>query len=227
MSSSAVSHHVFVDFENVPELELGLIEGKPVRVTLLIGKNQGKLDFGLVEQIHRLATQVELVKLDVAGRNALDLTLAYYLGQSVLRHEDCQFYIVSKDKDFDPLLTHLKDKGHKAHRSESFAALPFFPKPRKASPVRAAATAKPVAQVKPVVQSKPGDGDERFANLVERLRDNLAPRPKKKSGLLAHIKTAFGGKISDPESLQKLEELLRLKILFIDAKERVTYAAAK
>jgi len=76
---------VFVDFENVPEVDLGLVEGKPVHVTILIGKNQKKIDLPLVQQIRRLAAQVELVEVGASGRNALDLTLAYYLGQAVLR----------------------------------------------------------------------------------------------------------------------------------------------
>jgi hypothetical protein len=63
---------VFVDFENVHEVDLGLVEGKPVQVTLLIGKNQKKIDLALVQQIRRLAAQVALVEVGASGRNALD-----------------------------------------------------------------------------------------------------------------------------------------------------------
>eukprot|EP01031_Cornospumella_fuschlensis_P013228 gene13228-biopygen11165 len=77
MPAPASDHLVFVDFENVPALDLSAIEGKSARVTLLIGKNQKKLDLDLVRQIHRLAPQVDLVEVGASGHNALDLTLAF------------------------------------------------------------------------------------------------------------------------------------------------------
>ena len=44
-----MSHYtsfVLVDFENVPEANLGLVEGLPAHVTLLIGKSQTWLSDG-------------------------------------------------------------------------------------------------------------------------------------------------------------------------------------
>src|SRR6185312_8463939 len=129
----SAANFVFVDFENVPSVDLGLVEGKAVQVTLMIGKNQTKIDFALVAQIQRMADQVELVKLDASGRNALDLTLANYLGRAIERRPDAQFCIVSKDKDFEPMIAHLVAKGVKVVRCDSFGALPFLSKARKSS----------------------------------------------------------------------------------------------
>ena len=123
MPDPAFAHFVFVDFENVPDVDLGLVEGKPVHVTLLIGKNQKKLDLTLVRQIHRLASQVELVEVGATGRNALDLTLAFYLGQSVHQRSSAQFHIVSKDQDFDPMIGHLVGRTVKVARCEAFHLL--------------------------------------------------------------------------------------------------------
>lgn len=39
MPTETFTQYVFIDFENVPSLDLGLIEGKSVHVTLLIGKS--------------------------------------------------------------------------------------------------------------------------------------------------------------------------------------------
>jgi len=219
------SSFIFVDYENVPSVDLGLIEGKPVHVTLMIGKNQTKIDFVLVEQIRRLADQVELVKLDASGRNALDLTLAHYLGRAVERRPDAQFCIVSKDKDFDPMIGHLVGKGLKISRSESFGTLPFLPKPRKSGGAKTVTTnsAKSVPTVKPA--PKEDVSDVRLEKLVTRLTNGVGSRPKKKSGLLAHINTAFGNKLSLPELTNKLDELLTRGILSIDEAGRVTYAS--
>ena|SRR5665213_2342290 len=219
------SSFVFVDYENVPSVDLGLIGEKPVHVTLMIGKNQTKIDFVLVEQIRRLADQVELVKLDASGRNALDLTLAHYLGRAVERRPDAQFCIVSKDKDFDPMIAHLVGKGLKISRSDSFGALPFLPKPRKSGGAKAvtANPVKPVATVKP--EAKADVNDVHLEKLVTRLTNGVGSRPKKKSGLLAHINTAFGNTLSIPQLTLKLDELLTRGILSIDEAGRVTYAS--
>lgn len=223
--SAGIAHFVFVDFENVPDVDLGGVEGKPVHVTLLIGKNQGKIDFALVDQIHRLSAQVELVKVGASGRNALDLTLACYLGQEVQQNPGAEFYIVSKDRDFEPMIDHLRGKNIKVTRHDSFATLPFLPKPKKHSPVKVAAPVKTSAPGKAVASVQATSGDERFEKLVTRLKNNSAPRPKKKSSLLAHINTVFGGKLNEMEQNQKLAELVRRGVLSIDAKDKVTYAA--
>ena len=123
---ASLTHHVFVDFENVPNVDLTLIENRPARVTLLIGKRQQKLDLKLVQQILRFADQVKLVEVGASGRNALDLTLACYLGRAIQLESGTTFAIVSRDKDFDPMIAHLKGTGVMVSRHDSLAAVPFL-----------------------------------------------------------------------------------------------------
>ena len=101
------SHFVFVDFENVPDVDLAAIAGQAVRVTLLLSKNQKKLSTSLTLQIHRHAKQIELIEVGATGRNALDLVLANYLGQAIERFPTAEFAIVSKDQDFAAMIAHL------------------------------------------------------------------------------------------------------------------------
>jgi hypothetical protein len=227
MTTAAITHFVFVDFENVQQVDLGLVEGKPAHVTLLIGKNQKKIDLALVQQIRRLAAQVDLVEVGASGRNALDLTLAYYLGQAVLRDPSARFCIVSGDKDFDPMIAHLSGQGIKVVRCDSFAALPFLPRPSRTTPVKAAIPVKPSAPVKAAASVKAGASDDRFERLVARLQNNSGPRPKKKSSLLAHISTYFGNKLTAAEQNEKANELIRRGVLSLDAKGKIAYAAAR
>ncbi len=227
MTTAAITHFVFVDFENVQQVDLGLVEGKPVHVTLLIGKNQKKIDLPLVQQIRRLATQVELVEVGASGRNALDLTLVYYLGQAVQRNPDVRFCVVSGDKDFDPMIAHLSGQGIKVVRCDSFAALPFLPRPKTSTPAKAAVPARPTASVKAVAPVKGNTPDDRFERLVARLQNDSAPRPKKKSSLLARINTDFGNKLTVDEQNEKADELIRRGILSLEAKGRIAYAAAR
>ncbi|MEO6992906.1 MAG: PIN domain-containing protein [Lacunisphaera sp.] len=224
MSFLAASSFVFVDFENVPSVDLGLVAGKAAHVTLMIGKNQTKIDFALVEQIQRLADQVELVKLDASGRNALDLTLANYLGRAIERRPDAHFCIVSKDKDFDPMIGHLVAKGIKVVRCDSFGALPFLSKSRKSGAAKASSSVKAAPTPKVPVAPKDLAADGRLEKLMLRLTNSLGPRPKKKAALLAHINTAYGNKLELIEQAAKLEELVQRGILAIDDAGRVTYA---
>lgn len=207
MPNESFNHLVFVDFENVPKIDLGAVEGKAVHVTLLIGLNQKKLDLALVRQIHRLAAQVELVEVGASGRNALDLTLACYLGQAVQRTPAAQFCIVSKDKDFEPMIGHLQGQDVKVDRYDSFAALPFLPQPKKK-----AAT----VPVKPT--------EDRRTKLIARLSNPHSPnRPSRRKALLAHLKNALGKESSDAKAEEFLRELIAGKILAIDAKDKVGY----
>lgn len=68
-----------------------------------------------------------------------------------------------------------------------------------------------------------GGPDDRLEKLITRLKNNTAPRPKKKSSLLAHINTAFGNKLTDAEQAQLLAMLVTRSVLRIEAKERVAY----
>lgn len=227
MPTETFTHYVFIDFENVPSLDLGLIEGKPVHVTLLIGKNQKKLDLALVQQIHRLASQVELVEVGASGHNALDLTLAYHLGQAVQRCPGARYFIVSKDKDFDPMIAHLAGKGIPVDRCDSFAALPFLPKPARPRPPKAAAPARSIAPPKTVADIESGAADDRLEKLITRLGRKSAPRPTTKARLLAHINTVYGGRLSEAEQNQKLTALFSREVLTIDAENRVCYESAR
>jgi hypothetical protein len=206
MEKPATQHHVLVDFENVPDIDLNPIAGKLVRVTLLIGKTQKKLDLTLVRQIHQFAGQVELVEVGASGRNALDLTLAFYLGQAVGQNTATRFHIVSKDKDYVPLITHLQARQIAIERHDSFASLPFIPRPAKTA-----------------VVSKDSI-DARRTKLFARLADSsIKNRPTTRNRLLADIKANLGPTTSDAAAEDAVRELIAQKTVLIDAQSRVRY----
>lgn len=118
-------NHVFVDFENVHQVDLSLIGAKSVGFTLMVGAKQTKLDSDLVEKLMAHSSSVQLVKLKSSGQNALDFALAYYLGRAVLADPTGYFHIVSKDGGFDPLIDHLRARHIQVHRHASCAELTF------------------------------------------------------------------------------------------------------
>jgi hypothetical protein len=214
-----VEHLVLVDFENVPTVDLDAIGALPVVVMLFIGKNQTKVDTALFEQAHRHAAKVKLIPVGASGRNALDLVLAHYLGRAVVDSPNAELHIVSKDKDFDPLITHLRSKGVKVSRSDAFAALPFLPNqkptglPRKPAPARKKSA--PVAAAT--------THDDKLERLIARLENNRGPRPKRKKRLLSHVSTAYGNKLTEVEVAEIVDRLIARGVLKIDGADRVTY----
>lgn len=218
-SAPSHEHHVFVDFENVPAVDLTPISDLPVMVTVLIGGTQNKLDTNLALQIHAHAAKIRPVRLAASGRNALDLTLAYYLGRAVPDQAAIEFHIVSKDKDFDPLIAHLRSQGVNISRSDSFASLPFLAssKPEAPTKERRAAQKKPATTIKPAA-------DDRTDKVSTRLSNPLnANRPSTEAKLRAYLRSTLGKESSELKVEAVLGELIQKRVLSVDARGRVIY----
>jgi len=215
MSKSDVTHFVFVDFENVPKVDLAAVQGKPVHVTLLIGQKQTKTDWDLTEQIQRFPTQVKLVRVGASGHNALDMILAYYLGQAAQVTPGAQFSIVSKDKDFEPMIAHLTANSVRVVRCDTFTGA-FQPVGRKTSPLAKAPAAKSAPPVKKVPE-------DRLTKLISRFRESPQHHPKKRTTLLHHIQTFYGNKLTEAEVLNVVAHLVTRGVVSIDEKSKVTY----
>ncbi len=201
-------NHVFVDFENVQEIDVSVIGTKSVNFTFLLGAKQTKIDAGLVEKLMAHASSVQLVRLASSGRNALDFALAYYVGRTVSTDPATYIHIVSKDTGFDPLVEHLRSRHIHAHRHDSFDTLTFSG-PAKTANV----TPKP----------EPAGQDEQLKRVREHLRKNVANRPKKKKTLLSHLKSHLGKGATDADAAAMLEKLQKAGDLQIGVKDIVTY----
>lgn len=241
MPETDTDHHVFVDFENVPTVNLELVATLPVAVTLLIGEKQKKMDLAFVRQIHRHASKVELIEVGASGHNALDLVLACHLGKAAVRHPERRYYIVSRDKDFNPLVAHLRADHIDVSRHDSFDALPFFgrrtgktaPASRGSTPSRRAARDETLPTVRPdVVPSVPvavdpvapnPEAPERLAKLIDRLQRQTKARPVRRKTLLSHIKAFYGNALAPDEVAGVVETLIGRGLIAIDDRDRVTY----
>lgn len=214
------AQYVFVDYENVPSVDLTVVEGKPVHVTLLIGKQQNRFDLPFVQQAMRHVAQVELISVGVSGRNALDLVLAAYLGRASLEHKEAEFIIVSKDKDFDPLIAHLHANRVRVTRQpDFFTRAPRTtrtpPPPPTKRPVRLAAAG--------TVPPPPSKEATKLSTLVTRLTSGTRPLPKNKARLVRHVATHFGNKKSEVEIAEVIAQLIARGVVVIDERARVSY----
>lgn len=221
-------HFVFVDFENIPSIDLALLAGKPVHVTLFIGEKQKRLELPLVRQIHHYAAQVRLVEVGATGRNALDLVLAAHLGRAMAESSSAAFTILSRDHDFDPLVAHFSAAGLLVRRESDLAALPVFGAAKSPSPGKRRTTESkhPPGTAHPGVVAPTTDAvrQQKRDRLVTRLQTKTN-RPKTRLSLLHHINAAFGQKLTASEQEAILDELVRQKILTIPDGKKVQYSS--
>jgi len=120
------NNYIFVDFESVQDIDLTLIDGKAVKVFLVIGEQQNKVSVELMMQVHRFHDQLEMIKLERTGKNALDFVLAHHTGLKAAADPDGYFHILTRDKGFDALVAHLISKNILAARVEVFSQIPVL-----------------------------------------------------------------------------------------------------
>jgi hypothetical protein len=196
------SRHILIDFENVPTTDLAPITGMPVEVSLLVGDKNKRLEIDLVEQLLNADSRVHLIRVGASGRNALDLTLAFYLGRAATENPRAEFFIISQDSDYDAMIAHVRRHGMRVSRHPSIAELPFL------------------APAKPAQAAQPPD---RFAQFVAHLKAHEDNRPRRQTTLRSHIKTLFGNKLTDAEADAMVARLRAEKHIEISDKGAVTY----
>ena len=193
------TRYIFVDYENVHEVDLGLIANKPVVTIIIIGERHKNLPLEMVRQILKYPSQVRLIEAGRSGRNALDFVLSYQLGIETGKDANGSFHIVSRDTGFDPLVEYLKKNHIKAQRDETFRA--------------AFDLASPTS----------GSRADRVGLITERLAKNKKSRPARKKTLLSQINAYFGKSLPESEVEQIVKELVSNKVIEVTSRGSVVY----
>jgi hypothetical protein len=116
---------ILIDFENVQPQDLASLQGKQFQIKVFCGANQSKIPLDLADQLQRLGPDAEYIRIQGTGRNALDFHIAYYIGEISAQAPGATFYIISKDKGFEPLIKYLGTKKKiTCHLLPSLAGLP-------------------------------------------------------------------------------------------------------
>lgn len=230
-------NHVFVDFENVHQVDLTLIGAKSVSFTLMVGAKQTKLDSDLVEKLMAHSSSVQLVKLKSSGKDALDFALAYYLGRAALADPTAYFHIVSKDGGFDPLIEHLRARHINVHRHVSCAELTFT-WPGKKAPVSEPIVEKTVAKkvaakkvAKKTVAKKVAkkaavkmDSEETWMERVLKdFKEHPKAQPKKRKALIAKVANLIKKMVDGPEVQAVIARMVKAGKLKFDEKDVPQY----
>ena len=198
-------NYVFVDYENVQAVSLDLLDKVSVEtfVWFLMGEHQVSVPTDLVEAMLRHAARVQVIRAKSSGKNALDFVLACSVGEQVAADATGYFHIVSKDKGFDAVVAHLKQRKICAARHDAFALLPIF---------------------LPAKASSPKERAELYHQHLVKLSKN---RPAKRKTLESAVHAFFGKQLM-PEAVIEVVELLRANgAICIDVADKVTYGSCE
>lgn len=193
------TNYIFVDYENVQEVDLDLIAGKAVKVFLIVGQRQKTLPSLLARQIHKYHDQVTWIESEGATKNALDLVLAYHVGLQAKTDPQGYFHILARDKDYDALIKHLRANSILASRDDEFAKIPAL-----------------IAMTRLSLE-------ERVKWVAERFQKTKASRPRREKSLLTTIHSFCRKELSEQELQQIVTAMVARKMIELTPKGEVDY----
>ena len=159
--------YVLIDFENVQPKELGAFGGGGFKVMVFVGPAQPSVPVGLASALQALGHAGSYIHIEGRGPNALDMHIAYYIGRLAVTDPGAVFHIISRDRDYDPLILHLKTQDIECTRWKSVAeinaaqapaplpARAHAPKPAHKPAPKAAAKAKAAVETAAKPAPKP------------------------------------------------------------------------
>jgi hypothetical protein len=183
--------YILIDYENVQPKDVPLLNGQPIKLFVFLGTNQSKIPIELVSVLQLLGEDVQWVRMSGNGRNALDFHIALYLGELSANDPDGSFYVLSKDKGFDPVIEHLRDRKITARRFSALSELPIFG------------------------SRAPAALEDRVEEIVKNLKSRGSARPRKRKTLASTINAHFRNQL-DGSAVEKLiVELERRELIAI------------
>lgn len=193
------TNYVLIDFENVQPTLLPGLDAEHFRVFVFVGASQNKLTFEIAAALQKLGSRAEYVKTAGHGANALDFHIAFHIGHLAAQDPTAVFQIISKDKGFDPLIQHLKDRKILAFRSSDVADIPV---------VKAA-----------LAKSTP----EKLDVIVENLRQRGTSKPRTLKTLTSTINSMFQKQLTE-DGLSALLKVLQEKGFITVNGTKITYS---
>ncbi|HEY2809735.1 MAG TPA: PIN domain-containing protein [Steroidobacteraceae bacterium] len=189
---------LLVDFENIGKIDLTAVP-EQVKVALFFGAAQKSVPREFLEAALKLRERFEHVNAAGQGKNALDFHIAYYLGEYLTKSPRTECVILSRDKDFAPLVKHLVSRGFAVRTANTLRdAFPARPAQESRRPVqesrRAAATREPGAAQEDALEWLAGGAKNR--------------RPRTRKALAAHLYSHFSKKRSEADIQATIDGLI-------------------
>jgi hypothetical protein len=208
------TNYVLVDFENL-QPDMSGLAGTAHKVLVFFGAKQqsSRHHYEKFVPLLRLAGNLEVVEVPQTGDNALDMHIAFTIGQIFQREPDATIVVISRDKDFDPLIDTLQKRGltcsrtHDVNTIAKKRAAPAVPAmgavPRKARAAAAGAARKP---------APPSINVELIVKKLRSMADKPATRKSLAKDLANHLRQRG---VDEPEKSAELviDELIRRKLI--------------
>lgn len=113
---------VLVDYENIQKIDLSILD-ESYRAIVFVGAKQNPPKAAKKPTTAHRFTRVDFQKIEGTGKNALDFHIAFQLGRTIEVAPATECFVLSRDKGFDPLLSHLNKNGLKCKRINSLDEL--------------------------------------------------------------------------------------------------------
>lgn len=113
---------LLVDLENVHKIDLSLLD-ETYRAIIYVGAKQNPPKAASKKTTAHRFQRVDFQKIEGNGKNALDFHIAFQLGRIIETEPDTECIVLSADKGFDPLLSHLNKNGLCCRRVNAMAEL--------------------------------------------------------------------------------------------------------
>lgn len=113
---------LLVDYENISKIDLSLLDNS-FRAIVFVGAKQNPPRASKNNATAHRFSRVDFQKIDGSGKNALDFHIAFQLGRTIETAPQTECFVLSRDKGFDPLLSHLNKSGLKCSRVTTISEL--------------------------------------------------------------------------------------------------------
>ena len=106
---------LLVDLENVHKIDPSLLD-ETYRAIIFVGAKQNSPRAASKKATAHRFQRVDSQKIEGTGKNALDFHIAFQLGRTIETAPETECIVLSGDKGFDPLLSHLNKSGLQCRR---------------------------------------------------------------------------------------------------------------
>ncbi|WP_366144243.1 PIN domain-containing protein [Candidatus Accumulibacter sp. ACC012] len=106
---------ILVDYENITKIDLSGLDDSYRAIVFVGFKQKPPKALKMTDTPHSF-DRVKLQRIEGSGKNALDFHIAFQLGRTMETEPQTECFVLSKDKGFDPLLSHLNKSGLKCNR---------------------------------------------------------------------------------------------------------------
>lgn len=179
------NNFILIDFENVQPKNLELLRGHTFTLIVFVGANQKSVPFDFAEALQSLGENAGYQKITGNGSNALDFHIAFYLGELAAKDANAYFHVISRDKGFDPLIAHLRQRKIRALRHADLSDIPF------------------------VKISNASSLDQKVEAIVGSLTSRGNSRPRKVKTLKGTVDALFMKTLEDEELEKLIGELIK------------------